>query len=120
MTPELQAELLRLIKSAESFTAEQAPMLAQEMLHWAYIEPLLWLVMAASLLVAMCAGIYFTRRYWDAFEQRDLQPLPITGTAVVGCGAVFALVACVFTTGVAIYAYVAPRAYLLDKIGDML
>ena len=113
-------ELLSWMQSAEEFTIEQAPLLAQEIVSWGIwfygIGAVLWAALSAILYIGgMLArtlitnedsGSYAMDRNFSLFGICIASALPLVG--VISCAAI------------ALKAAIAPRLYIIEQIGKLL
>jgi hypothetical protein len=127
VTPQIQswsAELLSWVQSGVDFTAEQVPLLVEEVILWGIAENALWVLIFGT--IAGVAG-FISRKFWNAWGKWSKKK-GNTDDEEAGCCAGFIVCAAIsllfsiFSLShliTAVQAYVAPRLYLIEYLTEL-
>lgn len=112
------------MRSATDWTLQQAPLVAQELIHYTIVVGIIAVVIAAVLVVIF--ALLYAIAMVDAWRSEKRGEIEAFVPVVVMCGGVFVL-ATLVTCGIAsdyvgpaIKAKVAPRVFLLDYVRDII
>jgi len=120
LTNEAIAKLLDWTSATESFVAEQAPLLAREIINWGiYCGIITFAVLLALLTGIVFFGVFLTKKS-KHIEVHVLSALVATEIFALLTMAFLIVVGTVEAIYPAFKAYFAPRLYLIEQLSSMV
>jgi hypothetical protein len=123
MNEQFQNKIIELIEAVQTTAAEQIPDVAQQMIKWGVygnlIEAALWTV---SLLL-ICFFAFKIANYINKSDDwgEDERVMTYSFAFTVFCGILVILVPAIcYNLYTAAYAYIAPKAYLITELKEMI
>jgi FtsH-binding integral membrane protein len=103
------------LQATEAFVAEQAPLVAQEIVRWGMYKAILLMVLCAVLLALVVISTLMMRRLFD--DEGDKNGATQFGMIIGTCVAGFTLAPGIYNL---CYVLTAPRLYILEQISKLV
>ncbi len=115
---ELLGWLRGAVESSGEFAAEQAPLLAQEIVRWG-----IWLpagIVLVCLLLQMACLVLARKAYSRYLETKDVNGCPFCFMMMLGALGVILLIPILTNTFRAFKPIIAPHLYIIERIAELL